>query len=99
MNLYGRPLTEPIDPAADRVPILDASATGDDNKMRDITVAQLQGALFQVQKLAARPTPEEVPDGTWSVCLAPDGGAVMIVANVGGEIRCHKLTRRSRGKA
>ena len=90
MNLYGRPLTAPIDPAADRVPILDASATGDDNKMRDVTVAQLQGALFQVRKIVEKPTPEEIPDGMWTVGMHPDR-TFMIAANIDGEIRWFEL--------
>jgi len=86
MNLYGRPLTDPIDPAADRVPILDDSASGDDNKMRDVTVAQLLGAASRIKNLEGdNPTAAEVPDGSWSVCRAPDG-TVMLAVNIGGEV-------------
>ena len=86
MNLYGRPLTGPIDPAADRVPILDASAEGDENKMRDVTVAQLVGAASRIKEIeGGDPTAEDVPDGTWNVCRTPDG-KVMLCANAGGQV-------------
>jgi hypothetical protein len=92
MNLYGRPLTDPIDPAADRVPILDDSATGDDNRMRDVTVAQLLGAASRIKDIEGiEPTAQDVPDGTWGVCRASDG-AVMLTVNIGGgEVRVLKL--------
>ena len=92
MNLYGRPLTDPIDPAADRVPILDDSATGDDNKMRDVTVAQLAAAGSRIRDIeGSAPSAGELPDNAFGVFRTPDG-TVMLAVNIGGgEVRSLNL--------
>jgi hypothetical protein len=91
MNLYGRPLTDPIDPVADRIAILDASETGDENKMRDITVEQLLAPLTSLTRdikdiEGIIPTPAEVPPGTWRACRDSAGG-IRLWINDGGEMR------------
>jgi len=85
MTLYGRTLEATIDPATDRIPILDASATGDDDAMRDITVAQLRTAVTTIIDIAGSvPTDDELPENTFGVTRNPGGDIELWYHDNGG---------------
>lgn len=87
MNLYGRPLTPAIDPAADRVPILDSSAEGDEDKMRDVTVGDLFIAGCLVRTIAGTtPTAGELPADRFAV-FRGSTGAIRLWANDAGVMK------------
>lgn len=86
MNLYGRPLSdsEPIDPALDRVPLLNHSGTGDTDQLVDVPVQRLLSLGGFIRTLTTTaPTADDLPAGRWQVFKNSAGSVALWVNNAG----------------